>query len=214
MSTTRHRFHSFKYEDGTEIKGLIPLKTLQTIANYTFKNIDFTGKRVLDVGCWDGYFSIEACKRGAFCALGIDINPWSKWDWHDNFSEARIACNTLNACQSYRSLFEYESNPNLDLESYDITLFMGVLYHLQDPLRALRILRKITKEKLILESLIDCEDLEYPAMRFYPGSEKGNDPTNWFGPNRLWIESALKVVGFKVYQMIDSRHDRVVYHAS
>src|ERR1700704_4999642 len=33
---------------------------------------DLTGKRVLDVGAWDGYWSFEACKRGAREVVAID----------------------------------------------------------------------------------------------------------------------------------------------
>lgn len=30
-----------------------------------FCDIEFTGKKVLDLGCWDGFWSFEAEKRGA-----------------------------------------------------------------------------------------------------------------------------------------------------
>ena len=35
-----------------------------------------------------------------------------------------------------------------------------------------------------------------PAMAFYPGTELGGDPTNWWGPNRSAVEALLKSAGF------------------
>ena len=34
-------------------------------------------------------------------------------------------------------------------------------------------------------------------MRFYPGKELGDDPSNWWGPNIQCIIDMLKSVGFK-----------------
>ncbi|MEZ4686228.1 MAG: 50S ribosomal protein L11 methyltransferase [Bacteroidia bacterium] len=41
------------------------------------KHIDFTGKRVLDMGCGTGVLGILALKLGAATVLGIDIDAWS-----------------------------------------------------------------------------------------------------------------------------------------
>ena len=34
------------------------------------------GKSVIDIGCWDGYFSIEAARRGATSVLATDDFVW------------------------------------------------------------------------------------------------------------------------------------------
>jgi tRNA (mo5U34)-methyltransferase len=34
--------------------------------------VDFRGKSVLDIGCWDGYWSFYAGKKGAQAALASD----------------------------------------------------------------------------------------------------------------------------------------------
>jgi tRNA (mo5U34)-methyltransferase len=37
---------------------------------------DLTGKSVLDVGAWDGFFSFECERRGAARVLAIDTYAW------------------------------------------------------------------------------------------------------------------------------------------
>lgn len=39
--------------------------------------IDYKNKRVVDVGCYNGFFAVEAMKRGAKSYLGIDANSQS-----------------------------------------------------------------------------------------------------------------------------------------
>jgi tRNA (mo5U34)-methyltransferase len=82
---------------------------------------------------------------------------------------------------------------------FDIVLFLGVFYHLREPITIIDRLGAIVRNSLILETYLDLEDVGYPAMRYYPGSEIGfhGDPTNWWGPNRACIESLLEHAGFR-----------------
>ena len=79
---------------------------------------------------------------------------------------------------------------------WQVVLFLGVFYHLFDPIAALRCLSDITDEVLVLETHLELQDLAKPAMAFYPGSELNGDPTNWWAPNRAAVEALLKSVGF------------------
>ncbi len=48
-------------------------------------------------------------------------------------------------------------------------------------------------------------------MKFYPGSELSNDPTNWWGPNIQCFKDILSVVGFKqiaIYKTYLNKKDR------
>src|SRR3984885_7789887 len=58
-------YHSFHLPDGTRIAGYIPLDTLQWRWSLFPLPADLPGKRVLDTGAWDGWFSFEAERRGA-----------------------------------------------------------------------------------------------------------------------------------------------------
>lgn len=211
MENVRARYHSYNFPDGTSVVGELSTELLNRQFEW-LGDIDFKNKTVLDIGCWDGFYSIKAKEKGAKSVVGIDINPWGKTDWIENYREAvrKFGFHPRDIDCKYKNLFELDSNS----EKQDIVLFMGVLYHLQDPLGALHKMREVTKELLVLESLIDGNDLPFPCLKFYPGSEMANDPTNWFGPNKLWIESALKVAGFNDVKLVHECENRVVYHAS
>src|SRR6266702_8651729 len=57
-------FHSFELPDGTLIEGYNKLDWLRKrFARFPIPE-DLTGKRVLDIGAWDGWFSFEAERRG------------------------------------------------------------------------------------------------------------------------------------------------------
>src|SRR5579862_9608211 len=58
-------WHSFALPDGTEIKGVCTLEGLRhRLAQFPIGE-DLRGKRALDIGCWDGWFSFELERRGA-----------------------------------------------------------------------------------------------------------------------------------------------------
>lgn len=205
------RYHSYDFPDGTQAIGELSTDLLNRQFEW-LGDIDFKNKTVLDIGCWDGFYSIKAKEKGAHFVLGIDVNPWGKTDWIANFNEAvaKFGFDETGICCRNQDLFNTDSK----IYASDIVLFMGVLYHLQNPLGALKKVRELTNERLVLETLIDGEDQPFPCLKFYPGNEMANDPTNWFGPNKLWIESALKVVGFNTVKLVHECENRVVYHAS
>lgn len=200
-------FHSFTFPDGEIIQGCVPEDILEKYWIH-FSSIDFKGKTVLDIGCWDGFHSARAALAGAKSVTSIDVNPWMREDWKHHYEYVMKKFGITNAQCRYQDLYTLDSN-----EKYDIVIFMGVLYHLQNPMLALQKMREVTSDLLILETLVDCEELSYPAMKFYPGKEMANDPTNWFGPNRLWIESALPVHGFNNNKLVTMYSNRALYYA-
>lgn len=111
------------------------------------------GKRALDVACNEGYFSQMLYCLGA-TVRAIDIRP-------QNIERARII-QSLHRLDTSRLIFEVENFlENRDPErSYDLTLFLGVLYHLENPMGALRLLRKITKTLCVLETQLTRFDAE------------------------------------------------------
>ena len=54
-----------------------------------------------------------------------------------------------------------------------------------------------------------------PFMRFYPGRELDNDPTNWWAPNRACVEAMLLSLGFRKVRFTrpDRRFRRGLFHA-
>src|SRR5487761_443334 len=58
-------YHSIELPDGRIIPGLQSIEQLRSrVAQYPIPE-DLRGKRVLDIGAWDGWFSFEMERRGA-----------------------------------------------------------------------------------------------------------------------------------------------------
>jgi tRNA (mo5U34)-methyltransferase len=152
-------------------------------------------RTVLDIGAWDGFFSFEAERRGARRVLAIDSYSWngSGWGTQAGFNLAR---RVLNSQVEDREVEVLDLTPER-LGTFDVVFFLGVLYHLKNPQRALEHVASVTGDLLILETHVDLLHLERPAVAFYPGEELDGDATNWCGPNFSALEWMLRDVGFQ-----------------
>ncbi len=81
--------------------------------------------------------------------------------------------------------------------TYDVVLFLGVLYHLRDPLRVLERLRAVTGDLLVVETEVGMLLTRRAAAEFYPGVELNDDPTNWWAPNVSAMTGMLRAAGFR-----------------
>jgi tRNA (mo5U34)-methyltransferase len=155
------------------------------------------GRSVLDIGAWDGFFSFEAERRGAARVVAADYYSWhgTGWGTGDGKAGFRLAKETLSSRVEDIDIDVMQLTPER-IGTFDVVLFLGVLYHLPDPLGALERVASVTKGLLILETVVDMVGVSRPAMAFYPDSELNNDPTNWWGPNQAAVTSMLKRVGF------------------
>lgn len=173
---------------------------------------DLTGWSVIDVGAYDGFFSFEAERRGAARVLAADSFCWNLGGMgtKEGFD---IAHQTLNSRVEARMIAVEELSPGT-VGTFDLVLFLGVLYHSQDPLRYLRNVRSICRRQLILETHVDAQDYPRPAMVFYPGDTLNGDPSNYWGPNPAAVVAMLHEVGFsRVEQFPHWRPHRLVVHA-
>ena len=159
------------------------------------------GKSVLDVGAWDGFFSFEAERRGASRVLATDSYSWNgSHDWGDKrgFDLAKQA---LNSRVEEKEIDVLELSPAA-IGTFDVVLFLGVLYHMRHPLLAMEKVASVTSGMVVLETVVDLLSTRRPAMAFYPFNELGQDQTNWCGPNPACVVAMLKTVGFKRIEIV------------
>lgn len=155
------------------------------------------GRTVLDIGAWDGFFSFEAERRGAARVVASDYYSWHGVGWGTTDGKAgfRLAKEALSSSVEDADVDVMQLSPER-LGTFDLVLFLGVLYHLPDPLGALERVAAVTQGQLILETVVDMVGLSRPAMAFYPNDELNADPTNWWGPNHAAVSAMLRRVGF------------------
>ena len=184
---------------------------VQTILEYAGVPHDLTGKRVLDVGAWNGGFSFECERRGAAEVVALSLeNP-------DTTGFNRVKA-VLGSKVSYVLGSVYNLAPDV-LGRFDVVLFLGVLYHLRYPLLAADKLRSITSGEVFIETHIiescfipagktsaEAVSLtgvspslaEVPLWQFYRRDELGHDFSNWFGPNIPAVLEGFGSAGFDV----------------
>lgn len=99
---------------------------------------DLKGKKFLDIGCNEGFFCIEAKKRGATRIVGIDKNP--------NFIE-------LAKKRDPDIDFRVQDWDNLPNEKFDIVLLLSAMHYVKDKQKLFDDIYKIISEDgtLILE---------------------------------------------------------------
>lgn len=186
---------------------------------------DLTGKTVLDIGAWDGFYSFAAEKRGAKRVLATDSFIWEQrqlYGLDDNFwrdfgagkQGFELARKIFNSQVEDYNIDVLDLDP-AQIGTFDVVLFLGVLYHMKYPLYALEKVRSVTKELLILETHFSLffSLFPIPLMRFYPTNELSKDVTNWTGANIALVKSWLLTAGFRKAELVKWRKDRVIFHA-
>ena len=153
------------------------------------------GLSVLDIGAWDGFFSFECERRGASRVVAADHYSWhgAGWGTKAGFTLAR---EVLGSRVEDIDIDVMDLTPER-VGTFDLVLFLGVLYHLRHPFLALERVASVARDRLILETVVDMVGFSRPAMAFYPDRELNGDPTNWWGPNAPAVRDMLESLGFE-----------------
>ncbi len=197
-------WHSIDLGNGFVTPGAIPLPELQ--ANFAYLQLpkNLSGKRVLDIGCWDGFYSFECERRGAEV---VAVDCWRP----DGFFLAHEA---LQSRVQFHELSVYELT-RAQLGAFDIVLFLGVLYHLRHPLLALERICEMTDDFAIIETHVidNARDANYPAIEFYEWDELGGQYDNWCGPNTPGLLAMTRSAGFVRPEILQQHATRSVVKA-
>jgi len=174
------------------------------------------GLRVLDIAPWNGFFSFECVRRGAaeVLSLGPDDPDATGYNKTRELLE-------IGNCKYVRASV-YDLSPAIH-GSFDIVLFLGLIYHLRHPLWALDRIYEVAKNRLFADSpIIDMtvpdktvsveqrRDIldrgkiihQLPMVYYSKGAETG-DPYNWFMPNKRAFRDFVESSGFTLNSYLD-----------
>ena len=178
---------------------------------------DLTGKSVLDVGCNAGFYAIEANRRGAARVLGVDGQ-------RQHVRQAVFVRKALGLDIEYRRMNVYELTRRA-VGEFDITLALGLLYHLKHLVLALENLYQVTRELLVIETAImpperTPESFTHPLgeaeMRLHALALVENPPEakeqvfNWFLPGVESLRALLRNTGFSETEVVEVKNERAV----
>lgn len=205
-------WHSIDLGGGVVTPGQKTSAVMNAEIAAVFGPLDLQGRSVLDVGTWNGGFAIEAKRRGAARVLATDSLCWRLPAFRGRETFEIV----LEATGLTIETLEIDATEitEVDVGTFDIVLFLGVFYHLFDPIATLQRLAAVARNVLVLETHLDAEVDGRPGMVFYPSDELNGDASNWWGPNRACVEALLRAVGFaRVDYAQGSARGRGVFHA-
>ncbi len=93
--------------------------------------IDFSRKSVLDIGCWDGYWSFYAERRNAARVFATD-DSGQNWTGSAGFGLARELLGSAVESDLQLSVYDLDKLGT----KFDVIVCLGVYYHLLDPFYA------------------------------------------------------------------------------
>ena len=184
------------------------------IANY-LGNVDFSGKRVLDVGCATGVLSFYMEKQGAD-VVSFDLDKHGDWDLVPfakledlrGISERREQINQINNTYwfAHRLL---SSNAKVvyghvyaipdAIGPVDISVYGAILLHLRDPFLALQNGLKLTRETVIVTDAYHGAPGEQapPYLRLLPNARTLEHIGSWWDVRPEWVVEAISILGFE-----------------
>lgn len=110
--------------------------------NETLSICDFKNKRVLDVGCGDGVYTIELFDKGRPAAMhGIDLSYEGIKVANEKKGDRNIIFEVGNA-----------ASLSYDPDSFDIAHIRGLLHHMDNPKNALRGALRAARKIIVIES--------------------------------------------------------------
>ncbi len=153
------------------------------------------GRKVLDVGCGNGYHCFRMAGEGAEQVVGIDPSPLFIMQFR------AIKHFMVNPPNVEILPLRMEELPSF-IPAFDTVFSMGVLYHRRSPLDHLRELRSclVTGGELVLETLVIDGGLGEVLMPEGRYAKMGNV---WFIPTPDTLMLWLRRIGFKDVKVVD-----------
>jgi hypothetical protein len=162
-----------------------------------------SGKRVLDLACCQGFWTFEAVRAGAEDCVGLDSAP--------AFVSEAEAIKVLTDAQDceFRCVNLEEDRWWIDLEPVDVTLFLGLFYHLTDAVSVLRRALSLTREMVVIDTEVTADNR--PTLTICPRDP--NEPTTCGSnpsapirlvPSRAAVSALLQSCRFDQIEFLDA----------
>jgi len=152
-------FYAFDFGEGLHTTPLIPpqvagihdtrLAMLEgAVANHFGARA--AGIECIDIGCHEGFYSLAMAKHGML-VTGIDARE-------ENLRRARFVAEAMGVNNVCYKQGRVETLAGDEGRTYPLTLFLGVLYHVEDPMRCLRQVAAVTGELCVIEETGEFKD--------------------------------------------------------
>ena len=152
----RDWFYEFELPDGTRTKSHLPpgVEKIHTTRLALMEQAldaavgrDCSRLTALDLACHQGWFALHLARRGFREVVGVDARE-------EHLADARLMAEVAGV-KTLRTLrLDLEEARAADVGTHDVTLMLGLLYHLENPVRVLRLARAATRRVLVIETQV------------------------------------------------------------
>jgi tRNA (mo5U34)-methyltransferase len=192
---------------------------------------ELAGRSVLDIGGIDGAYAFLAEQAGASRVAVLDHYLWAadpahyariyhehadsnrippapheSEAWHPDTTPTRWRFDTARQALRSRAeaiLLDFDLCDLAEVGVWDVVLYLGVLYHMPDPVRALRRVAAVTRQQAIIETeAMFIRGHPEALWRFFPGGELNHDRSNWWVPNINALMGLIGAAGFRNAQIL------------
>jgi tRNA (mo5U34)-methyltransferase len=215
-----HWYHTIDLGNGVVTKGDSTQETSDDVLP------DVSGRSVLDIGAWDGKFSFLAERSGASRVVALDHYAWGVdfaargAYWAECIHNGTLPDQSRDETDFWRPelpgrrafelaaaalgskveplLADFQTVALDELGRFDVVLYLGVLYHMKEPLTCLERVRAVTREVAVIETeAVHLQGLDDAAlMQFYAGSSLHTDFGNWYVPTIEALHNLCRAAGF------------------
>lgn len=105
------------------------------------------GQSVVDLACHQGYFSLSLAARGAERVLGVDARP-------EHIADATLMAELGGYDQFDGKVSDIHALDTDAMGTFDIVLMLGLIYHLENPVGAIRTAHALTGKVCLVETQV------------------------------------------------------------
>jgi hypothetical protein len=153
---SRDWFYEFALPDGTRTRSHLPpgvekihdtrLALMEQALDRAVGR-DCSQLTAVDLACHQGWFSMHLARRGFRAILGVDGRE-------EHLADARLMAEVLGVRTFTTRKLDLEEARAADVGVHDVTLMLGLLYHLENPVRVLRLARAVTRKVMVIETQV------------------------------------------------------------
>lgn len=149
-------FYRFDLPDGTHTESYLP-EAVRPIHETRLAMLwdalgpvsapGWAGLRVLDMACHQGFYAVQVAKRGCREVVAVDARP-------SHLDDAELMRRVYGLDNMRVARADLEEVKPAELGLFDVTMMLGLLYHVENPIRLLRLARAVTRRVCIIETQV------------------------------------------------------------
>jgi len=206
--------------DESQKRRSIELTRVSSLVDHAFPPLlravggSLAGKRVLDVACNCGGFSVAATEHGCESVVGVDIV--------DHYIEqANFIKDAAGLDNAEFKVLDVNDISESTVGMFDVTLCFGLMYHLENPVLSMKRIASVTKEHMLIDTAVLPTPKGNPKFTSRPlwmmnfptvaGDDKHHTTSGWraderpiqFAPTVNAVIELMKNLGFSKVDKIE-----------